>query len=88
MRLKAQIFLNLRLEMVIGFALFIFSLAAHSGSSCILPHALTRHVHIVVYDAGETFGLLPVVSILRKQRIEVIWLPLTPWAQNILEREG
>src|SRR5262245_50745968 len=45
------------------------------------------YVHIVVYDAGETLGLLPVVPVLRKRGIKVIWAPLTPWSKKILERE-
>lgn len=40
---------------------------------------------IVVYDAGETLGLLPVGPLLAKERIDLRWMPLTPWSTRILE---
>ena len=45
-------------------------------------------VAFVVYDAGETLGLLPVVDKLRAQGIDVRWVPLTPWSADLLVANG
>ncbi len=47
-----------------------------------------RRVSIVSYDAGETLGLLPVADRLAEARIQVDWLPLTPWSRDLLKGEG
>lgn len=44
-------------------------------------------VIIFVYDAGETLGLLPAAPILEAERIDVRWVPLTPWALRVLRQE-
>jgi predicted glycosyltransferase len=49
--------------------------------------AVPRTVSIFVYDAGETLGLLPVAPLLEARNIRAQWIPLTPWALQILERE-
>jgi hypothetical protein len=38
----------------------------------------------VVYDAGETLGLLPVAHRLRSSGTAVRWIPLTPWSADLL----
>jgi hypothetical protein len=45
-------------------------------------------VAFVVYDAGETLGLLPVAGLLEERDIEVRWMPLTPWAADLLTANG
>ena len=45
-------------------------------------------VAFVVFDAGETLGLLPVAASLRSTGTEVTWLPLTPWAAELLSANG
>ena len=45
-------------------------------------------VAFVVYDAGETLGLLPVAGLMEHEEIEVRWIPLTPWAADILSTNG
>ena len=45
-------------------------------------------VAILTYDAGETFGMLPVGKRLAEKGVKVIWMPLTPWSMQVLEREG
>lgn len=45
-------------------------------------------VAFVVYDAGETLGLLPVAPILSQAGVRVDWFPLTPWSARILTKEG
>lgn len=57
---------------------------ANDRTSCI-PGG---EVLFVVYDAGETFGLLPVVAPLKKHGTQVTWVPLTPWTRKILADEN
>ncbi|MBT8397417.1 MAG: hypothetical protein KJN92_10640, partial [Gemmatimonadetes bacterium] len=45
-------------------------------------------VAFAVYDAGETLALLPVASRLRPANIDIRWVPLTPWAADLLEANG
>jgi hypothetical protein len=42
----------------------------------------------VVYDAGETLGLLPVAARVRDRGVQVRWIPLTPWSADLLEANG
>lgn len=44
-------------------------------------------VLILVYDAGETLGLLPIAPLLETKKIDVRWVPLTPWSVRVLEQE-
>jgi hypothetical protein len=45
-------------------------------------------VVFVVYDAGETLGLLPVAGRLKEEGADVRWFPLTPWAADLLRGNG
>jgi hypothetical protein len=46
-------------------------------------------VAFVVYDAGETLALLPVAARLAEVDVPVDWVPLTPWAADLLnDRDG
>lgn len=42
---------------------------------------------VFVYDAGETLGLLPIAPSLASQKINLRWVPLTPWSVRVLEQE-
>jgi hypothetical protein len=42
----------------------------------------------VVYDAGETLGLLPAADRLEEAGVQVAWVPLTPWAAELLADKG
>lgn len=44
-------------------------------------------VLVFVYDAGETLGLLPIAPFLETKRIDMKWVPLTPWSIRVLEQE-
>lgn len=66
-------------------SLLIYSApASHAGSST------TRRpkVLIIVYDAGETLGLLPIAPLLEAEKIDVRWVPLTPWSLRVLKQEN
>ena len=52
------------------------------------PSSNTGSVAMVVYDAGETLGLLPVASRLQSTGFEIRWIPLTPWAADLLAANG
>lgn len=45
-------------------------------------------VAFLVYDAGETLALLPVSDRLAEVGVEVDWIPLTPWAADLLAENG
>lgn len=64
--------------------LISFTLVAHADSST------TRRpkVLIFVYDAGETLGLLPIAPLLEAEKIDVRWVPLTPWSLRLLKQEN
>ena len=57
-----------------------------AGAGCRADRADSEapSVAFVVYDAGETLALLPVADRLRGRGIEVRWIPLTPWAADLL----
>lgn len=57
--------------------------AAHSGE----PAATRPKVLVFVYDAGETLGLLPIAPRLEAEKIDLRWVPLTPWSVRVLEQE-
>ena len=61
---------------------FLSLAACQAGPSPSSPVAL------VVFDAGETLGLLPVAARLRSTGTEVMWIPLTPWAADLLTVNG
>ena len=44
-------------------------------------------VLIFVYDAGETLGLLPIAPLLEIEKIDVRWVPLTPWSLRVIKQE-
>lgn len=67
-------------------ALSALTRAAHAEGAH-KPPAPKPSVFVVVYDAGETLGLLPVSPLLEAEGLDVQWVPLTPWALRILERE-
>jgi len=45
-------------------------------------------ISIIVYDAGETLGLLSITPFLEVENISVQWIPLTPWTLRLLEKEN
>ena len=79
-----------------GHTLFVlFGLIGQSLVGCGPPsggsssQATSRpRVALVVYDAGETLALLPVVDRLASTEIQVEWVPLTPWAASLLAANG
>ena len=52
------------------------------------PTSNPGSVALVVYDAGETLGLLPVASRLQSTGFQIRWIPLTPWSADLLAANG
>lgn len=76
---------NLILKKSTGFVVVLMIHAHYSASTNVQSQVPLRRVHVVTYDAGETLGLLPTASLLKENGVEVIWVPLTPWTQRLLE---
>lgn len=74
-------FLNTSIALIMVNAMALGGYAAPCGAE-------TKRVAIVVYDAGETLGLLPVAALLRGEGVSVTWMPLTPWTVRLLEQES
>ncbi len=76
---------NLVLKRILGFIAGLITFAHCSAApspQLQIPH---NRIHVVVYDAGETLGILPTIPILNAHGVEVIWVPLTPWTRSLLE---
>jgi hypothetical protein len=76
---------NLLLKRNTGFVVVLMFLAHYSASTHLQSQVPLRRVPVVTYDAGETLGLLPTTPLLKEYGVEVIWVPLTPWTQRLLE---
>lgn len=63
--------------------LICFGPAGRTGNST----SRQPKVLVFVYDAGETLGLLPIASFLETKKIDVRWVPLTPWSARVIEQE-
>lgn len=77
-RARTYLILGTIISLLMSFA----SLGSTSSSTSHQPKVL-----IFVYDAGETLGLLPIAPLLETKKIDLRWVPLTPWSARVLEQE-